>query len=39
MGGRMKWPVRLAAESDACETTMHEVAILKRTEAFIGDEY
>lgn len=31
----MKWTLKLVAESDSGETTVHEVAILKRMEAFI----
>ena len=34
----MKWTLKLVAESDAGETTVHEVAILKRMEAFIKPE-
>jgi hypothetical protein len=31
----MKWILRLVAESDSGETTVHEVAILRQPEAFI----
>jgi hypothetical protein len=31
----MKWTLKLVAESDSGETTVHEVAILNRAEAFI----
>lgn len=31
----MKWTLKIVAESDSGETTVHEVAILKRMEAFI----
>jgi len=35
MEGQTKWTLELVAESDSGETTVHEVTILKRTEAFI----
>jgi hypothetical protein len=35
MEAQMKWTLKISTESDSGETMVHEVAILKTTEAFI----